>query len=388
MADGSGLPVEQLIIIKRGSPEEAQVKGGAWKIAYADFVTAMMAFFLVMWLINAANEKTKAQVASYFNPVKLVDNTTSTRGLKTPGDRTVTADTEEKTGEADKAPEAKKGEASKSEESEAKPDPASPSLGELEDQIFRDPYVMLGQLAGAPAQGAPDGQSTKRLAIVEQAEPGKSGGQAFRDPFDPLAWKSATQPPPEMTEPVVEAIKPAAPEIKPQPAKAQVQKVPEPPQSERAKEQALALRKSLHAQLRGPGHDSGPNLNVEETREGVLISLTDNLAFDMFDVGSVKPRAEILAVMDKVAAAVKAYPGKIVIRGHTDARRYRGGDYDNWRLSSARAQMAYYMLTRAGVPESAVERIEGYADRSPKNHDDPEAPENRRIEILLKVDVP
>ena len=35
--------------------------GGAWKVAYADFVTAMMAFFLVMWLINAADKKTIVQ---------------------------------------------------------------------------------------------------------------------------------------------------------------------------------------------------------------------------------------------------------------------------------------------------------------------------------------
>ena len=91
MADGSKPPKgrvsEELIIIRRIQPDDAGAKGGAWKIAYADFVTAMMAFFLVMWLINAANEKTKAQVASYFNPVKLVDNTTTTKGIKTPGDR-------------------------------------------------------------------------------------------------------------------------------------------------------------------------------------------------------------------------------------------------------------------------------------------------------------
>jgi chemotaxis protein MotB len=43
--------------------------GGAWKIAYADFMTAMMAFFLVMWLINATDEKTIVQVATYFNPL-------------------------------------------------------------------------------------------------------------------------------------------------------------------------------------------------------------------------------------------------------------------------------------------------------------------------------
>ncbi|MEG3087461.1 flagellar motor protein MotB [Sphingomonas sp. PB4P5] len=46
--------------------------GGAWKVAYADFVTAMMAFFLLMWLLGATNEKQRKALADYFAPT-LVD---------------------------------------------------------------------------------------------------------------------------------------------------------------------------------------------------------------------------------------------------------------------------------------------------------------------------
>jgi len=42
--------------------------GGAWKVAYADFVTAMMAFFLLMWLLNATTEEQRKGIADYFNP--------------------------------------------------------------------------------------------------------------------------------------------------------------------------------------------------------------------------------------------------------------------------------------------------------------------------------
>ncbi len=42
--------------------------GGAWKVAYADFVTAMMAFFLLMWLLNATSEEQRAGLAEYFDP--------------------------------------------------------------------------------------------------------------------------------------------------------------------------------------------------------------------------------------------------------------------------------------------------------------------------------
>ena len=41
--------------------------GGAWKVAYADFVTAMMAFFMLMWLLNATTEQQKKGIADYFS---------------------------------------------------------------------------------------------------------------------------------------------------------------------------------------------------------------------------------------------------------------------------------------------------------------------------------
>ena len=73
MAGNGGAP----IIIKRvqGGGEAAH-HGGAWKVAYADFVTAMMAFFLLMWLLNATTEKQRQGLADYFNPT-IVQNTGS-----------------------------------------------------------------------------------------------------------------------------------------------------------------------------------------------------------------------------------------------------------------------------------------------------------------------
>ena len=57
------------VIIKRKKIVQAGGHhGGAWKVAYADFVTAMMAFFLLMWLLNATTEKQRKGIADYFNP--------------------------------------------------------------------------------------------------------------------------------------------------------------------------------------------------------------------------------------------------------------------------------------------------------------------------------
>jgi chemotaxis protein MotB len=60
------------IVIKRPIHEE-DGHGGQWKIAYADFVTAMMAFFLIMWLLNTVNEKQKLGLARYFNATSIMD---------------------------------------------------------------------------------------------------------------------------------------------------------------------------------------------------------------------------------------------------------------------------------------------------------------------------
>ncbi|MBQ1204259.1 MAG: chemotaxis protein MotB [Loktanella sp.] len=65
MAKGSNAP----IIIKRKKViAGGGHHGGAWKVAYADFVTAMMAFFMLMWLLNATTEQQRKGIADYFAP--------------------------------------------------------------------------------------------------------------------------------------------------------------------------------------------------------------------------------------------------------------------------------------------------------------------------------
>ena len=65
MAAGGNAPV---IIKRKKVIAGGGHHGGAWKVAYADFVTAMMAFFMLMWLLNATTEKQRKGIADYFNP--------------------------------------------------------------------------------------------------------------------------------------------------------------------------------------------------------------------------------------------------------------------------------------------------------------------------------
>jgi chemotaxis protein MotB len=87
-------PPAPIIVVKKiiEAPHEAH-HGGAWKIAYADFVTAMMAFFLLMWLVGATDEAKKRGLADYFTPtlIEYRQNSAGANGILS-GDSIVSAE--------------------------------------------------------------------------------------------------------------------------------------------------------------------------------------------------------------------------------------------------------------------------------------------------------
>ncbi|MCG8544930.1 MAG: OmpA family protein [Alphaproteobacteria bacterium] len=71
---------QEIIVVKKKI--EPEVHGGsAWKVAYADFVTAMMAFFLLLWLLNATTEDQKQGISNYFEPVGATKGSTGSGGV-------------------------------------------------------------------------------------------------------------------------------------------------------------------------------------------------------------------------------------------------------------------------------------------------------------------
>ena len=85
MAEGQAKPRRPPpIIVKKITMVAAGHHGGAWKVAYADFVTAMMAFFLLLWLLGATTEKQRKGIADYFAPTLVKtrqDSAGSNKGL-------------------------------------------------------------------------------------------------------------------------------------------------------------------------------------------------------------------------------------------------------------------------------------------------------------------
>lgn len=360
----------EIVIIRRGRhSEHDEHHGGVWKIAFADFMTAMMAFFLVMWLISA-NDKTRASVARYFNPVRLVDATTQPRGLrdakKDESGITASPDTKGKKGDSKDM----KKEVAKATDGPIPDETPQGRIKRLDQAMRESPLAALAEIASS--RGASD---TPPQESVRSSLPviGRQGGPAYRDPFAPQRPSPASM---EASQPVDGPTKSKA-------------TVVEQPDETDAKHEAAATRKKaaadqLASSLRRAADSGGPNLAVQSTSEGLLFSLTDTEAFSMFANGSAVPAKRVVLMMERIAKVLGTKPGSVVIRGYTDNKKFHSKRYDNWNLSVDRAQAAHYMLLRGGLADARIAAVQGFADHGMKTGVDPASPLNRRIEILLQ----
>jgi chemotaxis protein MotB len=433
----------EIIIIKRhGGGDHEGGHGGAWKIAYADFMTALMAFFLVMWLVNAANEETKASVASYFNPIKLADEKPSEKGLKKPVDQ---ADGQEKNDKS-KVKEEQQTNGTSAKTGEDQTATAGEQTNYSEADFFENPYSVLAEIAQEVGQQANVSAKGDGGASTSGPATGADGGEAYRDPFDPDFWTKQVQitsaskakdkedsksetaskgevvamakatasdsgeitdkeqvPEDEPSTPAQQSqAKPPVPGDKKQqgsrpPPSAQASAVEKPadaagnPQpapttatTKDQEKQAKELQQAITQQISGIAGQLAEGLAVTPSEGGLLVTISDQGNDPMFNVGSAVPRKEMVLAMEKIGKILSDRKGGIVIRGHTDGRQFKGGQNDNWRLSLDRAESAYYMLLHGGLDEKRISQVSGFADRRLKLPADPLNDANRRIEILIQ----
>jgi chemotaxis protein MotB len=368
---------QEILIIRRSGGDEAPHKGGAWKIAYADFVTAMMAFFLVMWLINSANEVTKARVASYFNPIKMTDAAPLRRGLKE------TIDAQSPNAQAELT-ETQEGQTK--EKLQAKTAPSA--VRALSDsELLLNPYSALDELVKRSGDPSLTG-------LVEESE------AEIGDPFNPRAYKRYQSESSKQVSEVHETEKPAQPETG-QSEKVNSQKnaasdpastVKKGEETESDPKEATSpgslkladeLRKQVEMKVATFKDRIDLAVRVEVTDEGVLLVLEDGSKKSMFAIGSAQPNPALIEIIGGIGALLSDREGFVVVRGHTDGRQFRNRKYDNWQLSTDRAHMASYMLIRGGLPEARIKRIEGYGSSKPILENDLMLDANRRVEFLV-----
>ncbi|MCR9137901.1 MAG: MotB family protein [Alphaproteobacteria bacterium] len=415
----------EIVIVKKRGGDHGGHHGGAWKIAYADFMTAMMAFFLVMWLVNASNDETRAAVASYFNPIRLTDNKPATRGLRELDQSTQGSVVGNNQGSSDgvgfsAGPQSGGGD---------DPDSSTGKVSEFSDaDYFENPYSVLAEIALETGQQTNVSAAGEGGASTAGPATGASGGEAYRDPFDPDFWSKAVEIKAGAEEEGEgslealansgsrEAIEEALAAGREEEAERQAaETAPETTAEEQSAKESVAemaekvggdssaaaaangealtaelikatkLREQLESSLTGRNVQLGEGMSVELAEGGLMISLTGELKGGMFNVGSAVPKRDMVLAMEEIGKLLSEQDGSVSIRGHTDARPFAGTEEDNWTLSMDRARSAYFMLVRGGLAEDRIEQVSGFADRRLKVKDRPFDDANRRIEILIQT---
>ncbi len=260
---------DQPIIIKRKKVVAAGHHGGSWKVAFADFATAMMAFFLVLWLTATASPEQKRAVVGYFkDPVGFTEG-----GSPNPVDL----------------------EGSASVVSESSADVADSDV-QIEDKVVEEMAQTLEQ------------QKMKQL---------------FQD-----------------------------------------------------LKKRIEESKTLQ--------DFKDQLLIDITSEGLRIQIVDRSKRPMFDSGRAELKYYSQDILFELAKTLSTVDNKLSITGHTDSAPFNGRPgYTNWELSADRANTARRALVAGGVDGQQIARVVGLSDSVLFNQEDPQAPVNRRISIIV-----
>ncbi len=260
---------DQPIIIKRVKKRAAAHHGGSWKVAFADFATAMMAFFLVLWLTTTATPEQKLAVQGYFR------------------------------------------------------DPVGYNEGGN-----RNP-VDLGGSASVVESSSAD-QADNLITLDEQH-------------IESMADQLELRQMEELFQDLKEEI-----------------------------ESNETLR------------EFRDQLLIDITDEGLRIQIVDRSQRPMFASGSAQLKDYSQDILYALAKPLSSVSNKLSITGHTDATPYvsRPG-YTNWELSADRANAARRALVTGGVRAQQIARVVGLSDSVMIDDENPYAPVNRRISIIV-----
>ncbi len=342
------------IIIRKEEVIEGGGHGGAWKVAYADFVTAMMAFFLLMWLLNATTEEQRKGLADYFSPNSVLSHSSS--GIGQPfGGRTAFSDG-----------------AMISDRGAVQ---VTQGQQPVVDQVDDDDTDVIAQprpnrddvksnapdLGGRIAPGQPGPGTVAAVVAASNTAAAARGAVAVtaRLATNPAGTGDAQRPPTEAE------------------LRAQLEK--------REKQAFDQAADQIRDAVRGDPelHDLVNQLAIDTTAEGLRIQILDADRVPMFPLGSGVPNERARLLLQKVAPVLARLTQDISIAGHTDAAPFAGPGRTNWELSADRANATRRLLVDAGLQPNRIRSVTGNAERDPLLAADPLAAANRRIAIVV-----
>jgi chemotaxis protein MotB len=129
-------------------------------------------------------------------------------------------------------------------------------------------------------------------------------------------------------------------------------------------------------------------IEITVTAEGLRIELMESAKGTFFELGSTTPTDALRDLLKLLAVELGKLPNNISIEGHTDSKPYTGRRmYDNWDLSSDRANEARRLMQNDGIKPDQISQVRGFADRQLRLKDKPEDPSNRRISLIVQYQV-
>lgn len=129
-------------------------------------------------------------------------------------------------------------------------------------------------------------------------------------------------------------------------------------------------------------------IEITITQEGLRIELMESAKGTFFELGSANPTPALLELLKVLSQELGKLPNNISIEGHTDSKPYSGAkNYDNWDLSSDRANEARRIMQSEGIRPNQVSQVRGFADQRLKLPQKPEDPSNRRISLIVQYQV-
>jgi chemotaxis protein MotB len=129
-------------------------------------------------------------------------------------------------------------------------------------------------------------------------------------------------------------------------------------------------------------------IEITITPEGLRIELMESANGTFFQLGSAKPTPALVDMLKLLSQELGKLPNNISIEGHTDSKPYSAlRTYDNWDLSSDRANEARRMMQNEGLRAGQVKQVRGFADQRLRVPQNPEDPSNRRISLIVQYQV-
>jgi len=311
------------IIIKRVEEDAHEGHhGGGWKVAYADFMTAMMAFFLLLWILAASDEEKLRGLANYFTP------------------------TVSETGKA---------------------------AGDGSDLR---PMVSPGALLdGGPADGGRAGPS------FGEGSPLRVFDSRMRDtpPDVVVEYLPSSEDP---ANPAAQMLDESNRRTEQEQAEAEARERAEAAAEERLDQMRTEILERLE-QADLP-EELAASVKLSRDGNGMIVEVVDVERRSLFARGRSDIRPDARALILAIGESLADEDGAVQIIGHTDATQFGDGSgYSNWELSADRANVARRLLIEAGVDVTQIGGVSGVAATQPANLADPFAAENRRISIRI-----